>query len=229
MISIIVPVYNQADKLKKCLKSILKQSYQDFEIIIVNDGSTDNIEKVINDFKLKVESVKLKVINQENKGSNPARNKGAQDAQGEYLLFCDADLTMQPEMLETMLKTLEKNPNASYAYCSFKYGVKTFKLWPFDENKLKQMPYIHSTSLIKKEHFLGWDENIKRLQDWDLWLTMLEQGHKGIWIDQVLFKTQTGGTISTWLPSVTYKLFPILPKVKKYNEAVRIIKEKHNL
>ena len=227
MISIIMPVYNQANKLAQCLASILKQTYKNFVIIIVNDGSTDNIKEVINNFQLSTFNFQL--ISQENIGSNPARNNGAKLAKGEYILFCDADIIMKPYMFEIMLKTLKNTPNASYVYSSFKFGKKTFKLWPFDENKLKQMPYIHSTSLIRREHFPGWDEKIKRLQDWDLWLTMLKQGHKGIWIDKVLFTVQTGGTMSNWLPSFFYKLFPFLPSVKRYNKAVRIIKTKHKI
>jgi len=58
---------------------------------------------------------------------------------------------------------------------------------------------------------------------------MLEQWHSGIWIDQILFKVQTGGTISSWLPLFAYKIFPFLPSVKKYKKAIKIIKTKHNL
>ncbi|MCK4554003.1 glycosyltransferase family 2 protein [Candidatus Parcubacteria bacterium] len=228
MISIIIPVYNQAKKLAQCLDSIAKQSYDNYEIIIVNDGSTDNIEEIIEKYKL-IFGVKLFIIKQRNQGSNPARNRGEQEAKGEYLLFCDADIIMQPEMLKIMLATVKNHLEASYAYSSFKYGAKTFELWPFSADKLKQMPYIHTTSLICKEHFPGFDENIKRLQDWDLWLTMLERKHTGIWIDQILFKVQTGGTMSSWLPSFVYKLLPFLPSVKKYNKAVKIIKAKHKI
>ena len=229
MISIIIPVYNQAEKLKQCLESIKNQSYDNYEIIIVNDGSSDNVNEIIDKYK-PIFTYKLYYFEQENKGSNPARNRGAKIAKGEYLLFCDADIIMKPEMLKIMLDALRNNPKASYAYSSFKYGCKIFKLWPFNAEKLKQMPYIHTTSLMCKERFPGFDESIKRLQDWDLWLTMLEQGHSGIWIDKVLFTIKGGGyTMSSWLPSFAYKLFPFLPSVKKYNEAVKIIKEKYKL
>lgn len=222
MISIIIPVYNQADKLSQCLVSILKQSYGDYEIIIVNDGSTDNFKEVAKNYN-------FKIINQENKGSNVARNRGAKEAQGEYLLFCDADIEMKPEMLEIMLKELEARPGAGYVYSSFMYGSKTFKLGPFSAEKLKEGPFIHTTSLIREECFPGFDASIKRLQDWDLWLTMLELGHQGVWVDKVLFKVKAGGTMSAWLPSFAYKLFPFLSGVKKYKEAVKIIKNKHGL
>ncbi|MEA3463634.1 MAG: glycosyltransferase family A protein [Patescibacteria group bacterium] len=231
MISIIIPVYNQAKKLSQCLDSILRQTYSNYEIIIVNDGSTDNIEKVMQQ-QITTFGNKLSIIGQGNKGAPSARNKGFSKSQGEYILFCDADAILKPQALEVMFKTLQGNPKASYAYSSFLWGRKLFRLWPFNAKKLKTMPYIHSTSLIRREHFpaVSWDESIKKLQDWDLWLTMLEQGHIGIWINQVLFTISGGGyTMSSWLPSFTYKLLPFLPSVKKYNKAVEIIKEKHKI
>ncbi len=197
------------------------------ELIIVNDGSTDNIESVIKKYEDRFANFLF--VNQENKGSNPARNRGFKESKGEFIIFCDADIKMRPEMLETMLKALEENKDTAYAYSSFKYGFKAFKLWPFDAEKLKIMPYIHTTSLIRREAFPGFDENIKRLQDWDLWLTILENGYQGIWINKILFKVQSGGTISNWLPSFAYKLFPFLKGVEKYKAAEEVIREKHNL
>lgn len=205
----------------------MNQSYKDFEMIVVNDGSRDNLESRIKNYESRIEN--FKYIFQENQGSNPARNRGAQEAKGEYVIFCDADVAMQPEMLETMLRTLKTHPEASFAYSAFIWGRKLFPLWAYDEQKLKEMPYIHTTSLIRRAHFPGFDNKVKRLQDWDLWLTMLEKGHKGVWINKALFRVETGGTISNWLPKFAYKILPFLPQVKKYNEAVRNIKEKHNL
>ncbi|MFH1662223.1 MAG: glycosyltransferase family A protein [Candidatus Falkowbacteria bacterium] len=231
MISIIIPIYNQADKLGKCLDSILAQAYKDFEIIVVDDGSTDNFNEIINKYKNN-----LKIINQENKGAPSARNRGVKEVKGEYILFCDADIVMKPEMLSEMLNALKNNPDKSYAYSSFFWGRKLFKLEKFSAEKLKNMPYIHTTSLIRKEHFstqggqaLQWDENIKKLQDWDLWLAMLKNGRTGVFINKVLFKVQTGGTMSNWLPSIFYKIFPFLLSVRKYKEAVKVIKNKHHL
>ena len=132
-------------------------------------------------------------------------------------------------MLERMLDALEHDHGASYAYSAHYFGYKIFKLWPFDRERLKAMPYIHTTSLIRKEHFPGFDESVKRLQDWDLWLTMLESGHAGTWISDPLFRIETGGTMSSWIPKSFYKLFPFLPTVKKYKQAVEAIRNKHKL
>lgn len=247
MISVIIPVYNQADALSKCLNSILGQTIipsqtaiisasqekKVLEIIIVDDASADNVNYIAHVYKRKFleRDIELMIINHEqNQGPQIARNRGAKESTGEYLLFCDADVVMRYDMLEKMLAVLQNNPSASYAYSSFKWGPKLFKLWQFDAEKLKQMPYIHTTSLIRKEHFPGFDENIKRLQDWDLWLTMLSQGHTGIWINEVLYSISAeGSTMSKWMPSIFYKLFPFLKQVRQYNNAVNAVKHKHQL
>jgi len=232
MISVIIPVYNQAKRLAKCLDSLLTQTYKDYEVIVINDGSKENIGMVIDKFTPLLGN-KLKYIRQENKGAPMARNRGASEARGEYFLFCDADIQMTPDMLEQMLKTLADNPRASYAYASFKYGYKTFKLFPFDAGKLKQMPYIHTTSLIRAKDFVKFDEALKKFQDWDLWLTLSEQGKSGIWIDKILFKVTGGGTMSAWFPKIFFKL-PLKPswikkEIKRYDEAKILINKKHGI
>lgn len=232
MISIIIPLFNQADKIIKCLESIKNQTLDSYEIVVVDDGSIDDTSKA-REWSKEEFGYKLEWLsNDKNQGPQFTRNRGFRSAKGEFLLFCDADIVFVPKALEIMMKTLKDNPQASYAYPSHMHGIKLFRLWTFDEQRIKEMPCIHSTALIRREHFpeTGWDENIKRLQDWDLWLTMLEAGHRGVWIDQVLFTIKGGGhTMSSWLPGFAYKLFPFLPKVRKYKEAVRKIKEKHGL
>jgi glycosyltransferase involved in cell wall biosynthesis len=233
MISIIIPVYNHAKSLRRCLNSLAGQDFKDFEIIIVNDGSIDNTSEVAREFIecFKKDGIRYEIIEQGNKGAPNARNHGYRESKGDFILFCDADAILERNCLSEMIKALEGNLGVSYAYSAHYWGRKIFKLWPFDANKLRQMPYIHSVSLIRKKDFpiTGWDENIKRLQDWDLWLTMLEENHQGVWIDKPLFKISTGGTMSSWLPSVAYKIFPFLPGVKKYKKALEIVKKKHNL
>jgi glycosyltransferase involved in cell wall biosynthesis len=210
-ISIIIPVYNHAKELARCLESIKNQTFQDYEIIIVDDGSDEPLPDIEG----------VKIIRQENKGAPVARNRGFKESTGKYVIFCDADVTMQSDMLAKMNKVLDENPSVSYVYSSFKFGLKKFKLWEFNADKLKEMPYIHTTSLIRREHFLGFDESLKRLQDWDLWLTMLERGHTGKWVNDILFTVKGGGTMSTWLPSIVSKYN------KAYQQNINIIKKKH--
>jgi glycosyltransferase involved in cell wall biosynthesis len=230
MISIIIPVYNQAEHLDNCLASIKKQTHDNYEIIIIDDGSTDDIGEVIKKYK-RIFRLNLSYFDQENRGASVARNRGAKIAKGEYLIFCDADVIMEPEMLELMLTALKNNPQAGFCYSSFLWGNRKFILWPYSEIKLKQMPYINTCSLIRREYFPGFDENLKRFQDWDLWLALAESGRSGVWVDKILYQVNTAGaqTMSRWLPSLAYKLLPFLPSVRKYNLAKEIIKKKHNL
>jgi glycosyltransferase involved in cell wall biosynthesis len=222
-ISIVIPVYNAQKTLSACLHSIFNQTFKNYEIIVVNDGSTDKSLAILKKFQSKIT-----VINQKNQGAAKARNEGAKVSKAPFIIFCDADVTMKPKMLEIMYKTLQANPNISYVYSDFKFGLKTFKLWKFSSEILKEKPYIHTTSLIRRKHFLGFDKNLKRFQDWDLWLNMLKHGYTGYHIPEVLFIVRPGGTMSRWLPKSFYRL-PWLKSVKQYQQAKSIIKNKHRL
>lgn len=231
-VSIIIPTFQHRDTIGTCLLSLLNQTFKDYEIIVVNDGSTDNTAEILEKYK-----DKIKIITQENKGAPAARNKGFKESFGEFIIFCDADVKTRPEMLQKMLDALLEHKEYSYAYSSFKWGWKNFKLHEFDAEKLKRGNFITSTSLIRREHFpqSGWDESLKKFQDWDLWLTMLKEGHKGYWIPEYLFsvKPRRNG-ISSWLPSFFHKIpwekIGWIPReIKKYNTALEIIKEKHRL
>jgi len=233
MISVIIPVYNQAKKLIKTFDSLLAQTYKDFEVIIVNDGSSDNVEELFANYvKEKELSVNVSFLNNsENLGAPASRNKGFTKSQGNYILFCDADVILAPEALETMSLALDNNENIDFVYSSFKWGRKLFKLEPFSLDRLKEKPGIHTMSMLRRSAVPegGWDESLIKLQDWDFFLTVSESGKNGLFIDKVLFKIIPGGTISSWLPSFAYKLLPFLPAVKKYKKAVEVVKKKHNL
>jgi glycosyltransferase involved in cell wall biosynthesis len=232
LISVVVPTYQHAASLPKCLDSILAQTYQPLEIIVVDDGSTDNTQEVLATYKDRIISIK-----QDNAGSNPARNRGFQEATGEYIIFCDADVTMAPKMLETLYAALQRHPEASYAYSGFWFGWKHFKGTPFDANKLRQLNFVHTSCLVRRQDFPGFDNAIKRLQDWDVWLTMLEQGKTGILVPETLFSVGIDGASrigSSWLPAFVYRLpwhkLGWKPKrVQKYEAARAVIKAKHHL
>lgn len=231
MISIIIPVWNHTKQLDRCLGSIERQTYDNFELIVVNDRSTQKLSWVISKYKKKL-GIKLEVLNnQKNHGAPYSRNKGARRAKGEFIIFCDADVVMRDDMLATLVKKLRERKDLSYVYSTHKFGRKKFGNLEWSEDRLRSMPFIHTTALIRRADFpgSGFDESLKRLQDWDLWLSMLEAGKKGEWIDKTLFYVEPGGTMSNWMPSFFYKIFPFLPKVIKYKRAVKTVKEKHGL
>jgi len=176
----------------------------------------------------------IKLHQQENKGAPAARNMGFELSKGDYVIFWDADITAKPGMLEKMFQALQNNPKSSYAYADFYFGKKTIWGREFNAEALKQTNYITTTSLIRRGDFVKFDESLQRFQDWDLWLTMLEQDKVGVYISQTLFTIKSGGSMSQWLPSFAYKkpwkwLPGVRSKVRKYEEARKVISEKHGL
>ena len=233
VISVIIPVYNHASVLKQCLVSLVGQTLLPGEVIIVDDGSTDDFEKVAaeisNDERLK--KLNIKIIRQQNRGAGAARNRGFAESAGELVIFWDADTIARPEMLEKMKTTLDASPGASFAYSRFKFGWKTMKSRPFDPDALKKENYIDTTSLLRRMDFSGFDESLKRFQDWDLWLTLLEKNKTGVFVPEVLFKKLVGGRkgMSHWRPSLFYRLPWKLKAIKEYETAREIVRLKHGL
>ena len=176
LVSVIVPLRAGDSLIPECLAGIKSQTFQDFELIIEQSEGNANVN----------------------------RNAGFEKSSGEYLFFLDADIELKPNALKEMLKALEKS-DAAYAYCDYdKEGVPKPRVLPEDERakqdlfwheakrfsakELKQGPnYISTMSLIKRECFPGWDEQIQRYQDYDLWLTMLAGGHEGVYVNKTLF------------------------------------------
>ncbi len=224
LISIIIPAYNHADKIKNAVKSVLTQTFKDFEIVVVDDGSEDDIAGELAGF-----SDNLRFLRIPHSGAPVARNIGAEKSGGKYLFFMDADAELQPEALEKFYEALEKDKEAAFAYSSFYFGWKKFGNLKWDAQRLQKMNFIHTTSMIRREKFPRFDETLKRFQDWDLWLKITERGGRGIWIPEVLFKLAPRKRgMSRWLPSFAYRL-PWLKAVKEYNQAADIIRKKHKL
>lgn len=117
LISVIVPVYNTAKYLPRCLDSILAQTYNNLEIIIVDDGSTDNSAKIIKSYAQK--DPRIKSFHQSNSGLSSARNTGIAKSTGAYITFVDSDDSIEPNMLEAMVAAI-LNTSADIAVCSFK-------------------------------------------------------------------------------------------------------------
>ncbi len=232
MISIIIPVFNHEPELTRALRSILGQTYRDWEIIIVDDGSAIPVSQArIKELGLR----NTQVIRQENRGAPAARNAGIPFARGEYVIFWDADVIADPKCLEKMYKALQSDKKASYAYADFYMGFKKMHAQTFDADALKQRNYIHSTSLLRKDAVVTWDESLKRFQDWDLWLTLLSAGKTGVYIPEALFHVlHHKGGMSSWLPRFAYSIpFRLLPYIRSrvlaYEAAKKIIQKKHGL
>lgn len=99
-ISVIVPAYNEEKRIKKCIDSILNQTFKNFELIIVNDGSTDNTDLIVRQY-LNTDK-RIKYIDSKNEGQGAARNKGILQAKSKYITFVDSDDTIENNMLELL-------------------------------------------------------------------------------------------------------------------------------
>ncbi|MFH1366769.1 MAG: glycosyltransferase [Patescibacteria group bacterium] len=210
-LSVVIPAWQAAGTIGMTLESIFAQTFTDYEIIVVNDGSTD-------DLLIRLEKYKgrIAIINQENKEAGAARNAGEKLAKGKYLFFCDADVILNPKIFEKMIMVLELNPLASFCYSSFIFGRKKFRALSYSRQRLKKFNYISTMSMVKKKDFLDFDESLKRFQDWDLWLRMAKEDKKGLaWPEFLFYCPITKGGKSTGK--------------KPEGEALQIIKNKHHL
>ena len=230
-ISVIIPVYNHAMALDRSLMTLFAQTLVPYEVIIVNDGSTDNVESVIKTWQTKHPEIQWTILEQAHAGASTARNVGLRAATGELVIFWDADTVAKPEMLSKMYQALIENPTASYAYSHYRFGRKLIKSRPFNAARLKENNFIDTTSLMWKKDVEPFDEQLQRFQDWDLWLTLLEKNKTGVLVPEVLFSKIVGSRIgySKWIPKFYFKL-PWKPAaVKRYLEAKAIVLKKHGL
>ena len=153
--SIIVPVYNTEKYVKRCLDSIKSQSFKDYEVIIVNDGSTDNSSDIISKYS-------YKVINQENQGLSMARNNGVKEASGDYLIFLDSDDYIEKDLLEEINNSLSNNPDLVRYQIKEVFDNKdniNYEETPFDNKN-----GVEAFKLITNYHFVenAWAYAIKR-------------------------------------------------------------------
>lgn len=116
-ISIIIPIYNAEKYLDACIKTILAQTFKDYEIICINDGSKDNSLQILNTYKQKYSNI-FQIYSQDNQGQAAARNTGVNKASGEYIAFLDADDIIEPDYLEILYKTA-KEKNSEMVICSY--------------------------------------------------------------------------------------------------------------
>lgn len=231
-ISVIIPTYQHAVTLSRALNSVFAQTRQPHEVIVVDDGSTDHTVDALGPYK-----DRITYIHQQNQGAPVARNRGFQLSTGELVIFWDADVVAEPTMLEKLQAVLDEHSEASWAYSSFWWGRWLFQGRPFSVDALRSQNYIHTSALIRRAAFPGFDESLKRFQDWDLWLTMSEQGKTGMFLDELLYHVLVESdrpSYSCWLPKFFYRLpwkwlHWLPPSIRGYEAAHDVIVRKHHL
>lgn len=188
MISVVIPLYNKAHTIVDTLHTVMCQTYTDFEVIIVNDGSTDNGVEVI---KQNFNDPRIRIINQENQGVSVARDRGVEEAQGNYIAFLDADDKWHSEYLKIMDIAISRYPNAalyssggliynadgSISYRLAKKYLNKIVICDFFENP---HVYIHTSAAIINKSFFkltdGSPRGMKRSQDFALFFQIALKG-----------------------------------------------------
>lgn len=186
-VSVIIPLYNLKQYIGKAIESVLTQTYPNIEIIVVDDGSTDEPQTVLNKYEGRIKLIRQ----EENKGPSNARNTGIRNSKSEYIVFLDADDYICPNKIEIEVKVLEKYPEIGWVY-------ETSLI--FDENKsiIKKLPDavlqsteqppqgkifhklltgrgnlmpVNAVMIRRKVIDVGlFDESLRGYEDWDFWL-----------------------------------------------------------
>jgi glycosyltransferase involved in cell wall biosynthesis len=190
-VSVVIPCYNQGHFLNEAVESVLKQSFEDLDIIIINDGSTDT---ATNSLLAGYDKPKTRVITTKNQGLAAARNNGIVQAQGEYILPLDADDTIEPSYIEKAAHILDSTPDTGIVYCRARLFGQVETEWLLPEYSIEAMlldNIIFCSALYRRQDWLlvgGYDPGmIYGWEDYDFWLSLIEQG-RGVWkIPEILF------------------------------------------
>lgn len=197
LVSIIIPVYNRSNFLNECLISVYKQTYRPIEVIIVDDGSTDNSVNVAHDFQSNYSSSQflITILNQKNAGAPVARNHGFRKSAGEYIQFLDSDDLLLPKKIENQLQYFSKNISGVYSKAQFfsktpKEPLEKFWGKPLTNTSKDLFEFNWQTmcALYKREAVLNdcfWDENLTIYQDWDYCIRHIVKNKNFYFLDEV--------------------------------------------
>ncbi len=199
--TIIVPCFNHGRFVAEAVASALDQTDAEVRVVVVNDGSDDGTTPgACDDLLQTFGSDRVRVVHQQNTGLPGARNRGAQEAESEYLAFLDADDTIAPGFVSTLAKALERNPTAidtvrvSHAYCQETLTDRAHGTWrvPEWDAELLLITNLHPvTCLIRRDVFEevgGFDASMTDgYEDWEFWVRLSARGYRGVRVAEPLF------------------------------------------
>jgi len=199
VISVIIPAYNYGRYLSEAIESVLAQTFTDFEVLVVDDGSIDGTAEIV---KPHLRDQRVRYIYQENRGLSAARNTGIRQARGEYIALLDADDVWLPLKLERQLLLFEKAGDVVLVYCMVDLIDENGDIlpnisWPHKKDAtykdLMYFPWVvgsGSSVLIRKSVFDAtglFDESLAAAEDSNMWIRILRY-HKSAYVDDVLVK-----------------------------------------
>lgn len=181
MISVIIPMYNSSKTILQSITSVLNQNYEGkMEIIVINDGSTDDSLKVVNNYILDNKLSNVKIINQENGGVPKARNAGLRIAKGEWIALLDSDDSWLPEKIGKQMKVLSENPHIDFLGCNRNneeikiLGRKKNSLSKINFKDLLIKMYPQTSTAIFNRNIITdigfYDETLRYAEDGDYWI-----------------------------------------------------------
>jgi glycosyltransferase involved in cell wall biosynthesis len=191
LVSVVIPTFNCAEWIGETIDSVLRSYFQSYEIIVVDDGSTDKTADVVK--KLMRRSHRIKYLKRENRGPSAARNFGIKQSRGEFILPLDADDLIAPSYIGKAVAVLERERAVSIVYCfAEKFGEESGR-WELPEFTMPHMLLsncIFCTAMFRRADFNrtgGYCEELRGWEDWDFWLSLLELGGSVHCLEEILF------------------------------------------
>jgi glycosyltransferase involved in cell wall biosynthesis len=195
LVSVIIPSHNHGKYLRVAVESVLVQSYRNYEIIIVNDGSTDDTEQVVASIVSEYKNERIKYLDQKNTGVATARNNAIRQATGVYVLPLDADDKIHPNFLEVAIAEFNKNPHIGIVYTDYAFFGDLYQVVRTEEYELNKFittkNLFTSSAVFKREAWEasgGYQQNmVWGFEDWEFWIRCGKNGFYGQRVPEVLF------------------------------------------
>jgi glycosyltransferase involved in cell wall biosynthesis len=173
LVTSIIPAFNREEYIAEAIESVLNQTYRNIEIIVIDDGSTDNTSRILSSY-----NGKIKYFRQPNSGASAARNSGISKAAGDFISFLDSDDLWEKNKISLQMECFENNPGIDICLCNTKIFSEK-KITNFDQKYIIATPYHLCSILIKKEVLkrVGYFKtNLKSGEDTDFFLRIKEMG-----------------------------------------------------
>lgn len=192
-VSVIIPCYKQAHFLPEAVATVISQTFADWELIVVNDGSPDDTSEVTRELITRHPGRRIRLLEKPNGGLASARNAGIAAAAGRFILPFDSDDRLHPDMLKKTVQLLDRQPQLAIAYVDQLHFSAERQVWrvnEFDFNTLKRANFLAYCSLYRKEVWEkngGYKTDVPGYEDWDFWITAGEKGFKAKRVPELLF------------------------------------------
>lgn len=227
MVSIILSIYNAEKYLNQCIESILKQTYTNFELICIDDGSTDSSYRILKEYKNRDSRILIK--RKKNSGLTKSLNLGLKMSKGEYIARIDADDLWLSTKLEEQIKYLKENKNCMLLGCNYenidilenKIGSDKIKIVTSDEDIKKRIlylnPFIHSGVIFHRyiyEKLDGYNEKYYYAQDYEFWARVVSKNYKVGNLNKVLVKRRYSENMISIKKEKKQRFYALLIKLR---------------